>query len=89
MRFRLLEACVPLRLAERFGVRASPDEIVFSGEIGYRPGLIAQDRAETTARRIAMQGYDSVADYIGLPSLREVRAKYGELADQRTWLERR
>lgn len=84
----ILEACVPRRLIDPIGVRAAPEEIVFSGEIGYLPGLIAEDRAEAIALRIALQGYEGSVDYIGPPSFREVRAKFGEeVANQRTWLE--
>lgn len=84
----VLTACLPQRSIDRHGVRATGDDLVFSGAIGYRKGLIAQDRAEAVARRIAVQGHENVAHYFGRPDMRQVRAQYGEeAAKERTWLE--
>lgn len=83
-----IRACIPPRLVDRFGVRARADDISLSGAVGYRKGLIAKDRAEAVARRIAMRGYERAADHIGFPDVDEVRARYGrEAAGRRTWLE--
>jgi hypothetical protein len=52
-----LDICLPRSAVDRFGVRAIQGDAVFSGAIGYRRGLIAQDRAEAIALDVSKQGY--------------------------------
>jgi hypothetical protein len=73
-----LRACLPAEAMDRYGLDTARTGVAFSGDAAFLPGLIAQEEAELIARRIAMKGYESAADYIGRPDRAAVRARYGD-----------
>jgi len=84
----ILRACLPLDALGAYGANVEDWEMLFSGEIGFLPGLIPEADAEIIARRLAMRGYEQAADYIGGQDFRALRDRYGqEGLSQRTWLE--
>jgi hypothetical protein len=64
-----LDVCLPAKLVDAYGIRAKPEDLVYSGDYRLMPGLIAPDRAEIIAHRLARSLFEQQVDTTDLSNI--------------------
>jgi hypothetical protein len=64
-----LDVCLPPDLVNAYGIRAKPEDLTFAGNYRLVPGIIAPDRAEIIAHRLANSLFEHEVDTTDLRNI--------------------